>query len=48
MERATLSIELLRQLQSVEHEGWQFTITLGESWFYLSTEHEQLWLRVEE
>jgi hypothetical protein len=48
MERAILSIELLRQLRSIEHHGWHFIITLGESWFYLSTDHEQIWLHVEE
>jgi hypothetical protein len=30
-ERATLSIELLRQPRSIEHRDWQFTITLDES-----------------
>jgi hypothetical protein len=48
MERATLSIELLRQLRSMEHHGRQFIVTLDESWFYLSPDHEQTWLRVEE
>jgi hypothetical protein len=48
MERAILSIALLRQLRSTEHHGWQFIITLDESWFCLSTNHEQIWLRVEE
>jgi hypothetical protein len=47
-EHVTLSIELLRQLWSIEHHGWQFIITLDESWFYLATDHEQIWLRVEE
>jgi hypothetical protein len=47
-ERATFSIELLRQLRSIEHYGWQFIITLDASWFYLSTDHEQIWLRVKE
>jgi hypothetical protein len=47
-ERATLSIELLRQLRSIEHHGWQFIISLNESWFYLSTDHEQIGLRAEE
>jgi hypothetical protein len=47
-ERVTLSIELLRQIRSIECHGWQFMITLGESWFYLSTDHKQIWLRVEE
>jgi hypothetical protein len=47
-EPATLSIELLRELRSIEHHGWQFIITFDKSWFYLSAEHEQIWLRVEE
>jgi hypothetical protein len=47
-ERATLSIELLRQLWSIEHHGWQFITTLDELWFYLSTDHEQTGLRAEE
>jgi hypothetical protein len=47
-ERAILSIELLRQLRSIEHHSWQFIITINESLFYLSTNHEHPWLRVEE
>jgi hypothetical protein len=47
-ELTTLSIEILGQLRSIEHHGWQFIITLDESWSYLSTGHEQIWLRVEE
>jgi hypothetical protein len=45
---ATLLIELLRQILSIEHHDWQFIMTLDESWFYLSIDHEQIWLRVEE
>jgi hypothetical protein len=48
MEDATFSIELLPQLRSTEHHGWQCIITLDESWFYLSTDHEQIWLHLEE
>jgi hypothetical protein len=48
MERVTLSIDLLRQLRSIEHHGWQFIITLDESWFYSSAGHEYIWLRQEE
>jgi hypothetical protein len=48
IKHVTLSIEILRQLWSIEHHGWQFIITLDELWFYLSTNHEQIWLRVEE
>jgi hypothetical protein len=47
-EPATLSIELLRPLRSIERHGWQFIITLDESWFYRALDHEQIWLRVEE
>jgi hypothetical protein len=47
-ERASLSIEILLQLRSVQHHGWQFIITLDEPWFYLSTYHGQIWIRVEE
>jgi hypothetical protein len=35
-EPAALLVELLRQLRSIEHHGWQFIITLDESWFSLS------------
>jgi hypothetical protein len=38
----------LRQLRSIENDGRQFIITLDESWFYLSIDHEQIWLRAEE
>jgi hypothetical protein len=47
-ERATLSIELLCQLRSIEYHGWQFIITLDKSWFYLSTDHGRIWLRAKE
>jgi hypothetical protein len=47
-ERVTLSIELLHQLRSIEHHGWQFIITLDESWFYLSTDYEYIRLHQEE
>jgi hypothetical protein len=30
------------------HHSWEFIITLDESSFYLSTDHEQIWLRIEE
>jgi hypothetical protein len=47
-EPATLSVELLRQLWPIEHHCWQFISTLDKSWFYLSADHEQIWLRAEE
>jgi hypothetical protein len=47
-EHATLSIKFLRQLRSIEHHGRHFVVTLDESWFYFSTDHEQVWVRMEE
>jgi hypothetical protein len=47
-ERVALSKQLLRELCSIKRHGWQFIITLDESWFYLATDHEQIWLRSEE
>jgi hypothetical protein len=37
-EPVTFSIDLLHQPRSIEHHGWQFIITLDESWFYFSTD----------
>jgi transposase len=47
-ERAIVSIYPLRQLRSIKHHGWPFTITFDKSWFHLSPDHKQIWLRVEE
>jgi hypothetical protein len=44
-ERVTLSNELLREFRLINHHGWQFIITLDEPWFYLATDHHQIWLR---
>jgi histone-lysine N-methyltransferase SETMAR len=46
--RASLSKQLLREVQSIQHQGWQFIITLDESWFYFATSHELIWLRAGE
>jgi hypothetical protein len=43
-QRVSLSKKLLRELRSIKHHGWQFIITLDESWFYRATDHEQIWL----
>jgi hypothetical protein len=40
--------ELLPQLRFTKHHDWQFVITPDELWFYLSTDHEHLWLCPEE
>jgi hypothetical protein len=45
---ATLSNQLLLVLLSIKHHRWHFVTTLDESWFYLSTDHEQIWLRTDQ
>jgi hypothetical protein len=47
-ERLTWSNEFFHQLRSIEDYGWHFITTLGDSRFYLSTDHEQIWLHPEE
>jgi hypothetical protein len=37
-----LANQLLGELRSIKHHGWEFIVTLDESWFYLATNHEQL------
>jgi hypothetical protein len=34
-----LSKEFLRIVRSVQHQGWQFLLSLDESWFYFSPRH---------
>jgi transposase len=43
--RITLSNQPLLEIHSIKHHGWHFIITLDDSWFYLSTDHEQIWLQ---
>jgi hypothetical protein len=31
-----------------QHQSWEFLLTLDESWFYLSRDHEIIWLRESE
>jgi hypothetical protein len=47
-EHVILLTRLLRQLPAIEHYKCEFIITRDESWFYLSTDHEHLWLCAEE
>jgi hypothetical protein len=42
--RAHMSGELLQLLQVQEARTWHDVVTLDESWFYLSTDHELIWL----
>jgi hypothetical protein len=47
-QRVALSNQLLLELLSIKHHGWHFVITLDESWFDLSTDHEQIWLSADQ
>jgi hypothetical protein len=39
-QRITLSNQLLLEICLIKHQGCHFIITLDESWFYLSPDHE--------
>jgi hypothetical protein len=43
-ERVNLSRRLLRMLEVQRDRAWHDIVTLGESWFYLSTDYELVWL----
>jgi hypothetical protein len=42
------SIELLKRLESAQANKWQSIMTLDESWFYLWTSHETVWIQAGE
>jgi hypothetical protein len=42
--RVECSRELLTLLESQQRRDWQDIVTLDESWFYFTTDHEQIWL----
>jgi hypothetical protein len=44
-QRVALSDELLSELRSVKHHGWQFVITVDEFWFPSATGQQQISLR---
>jgi hypothetical protein len=46
--RVDRSNELLRLLLSLQANDWQSLMTLNESWFYLSTSHEIVWLQADQ
>jgi hypothetical protein len=46
--RVNLSREILRVLQRQQARGWHNILTLDESWFYLSTDDERIWLTPEQ
>jgi hypothetical protein len=43
-ERVNLSRRLLRMLEVQRDRAWHDIITLDESWFYMSTDYEFVWL----
>jgi hypothetical protein len=44
-QRPIFSNRLRRKLGSIKHQGWQFIITLDESWSDLTTDYKQISLR---
>jgi hypothetical protein len=46
--RVQMSNEMLRIVHSAQHQGWEFLLTLDESCFDLSTDHEIICLRESE
>jgi hypothetical protein len=45
LDRVTLSQELLPMLERQKQRSWYDSVTLDESWFYLNTGHELIWLQ---
>jgi hypothetical protein len=41
---ARLSFKLFEMLQHQKDRVWHNTVTLDESWFYFTTDHERVWL----
>jgi hypothetical protein len=48
LDRATLPQELLSVVERQEERSWHDIVTVDESWFYLNTDDELIWLRREE
>jgi hypothetical protein len=44
LDRVTLSQELLPMLEQQKQRSWHDIVTLDDSWFYLNTDHELIWL----
>jgi hypothetical protein len=47
-DRDELSRQLLSMLETQQVRCWHHIVTLNESWFYLSTDHEMIWLQSDE
>jgi hypothetical protein len=47
-ERVNLSRRLLRMLEVQDDRAWHDIVTLDDSWFYLGTDHEFVWLSQDE
>lgn len=47
-DRVELSRQLLSMLEIQQVRSWHDIVTLDESWFYLCTDHEMIWLQSDE
>jgi hypothetical protein len=45
VERVQQSIELKSVLESAKRRGWRYFLTGDESWFYLRTDHDPMWIQ---
>jgi histone-lysine N-methyltransferase SETMAR len=45
LDRVTLSQELLPMLERQKQRSWHDIVTLDESWLYLNTDHELMWIQ---
>jgi hypothetical protein len=45
--RVEYSIKFKHILKQAKHRGWRYILTGDESWFYLTIDHEQIWMRLE-
>jgi hypothetical protein len=43
-----MSKELLKLLEFMKYDSWKYIMTLDEAWFYLSPDHELIWLSRED
>jgi hypothetical protein len=48
LDRVILLQQLLSVLERQERRSWHDMVTLDESWFYLSVDHELIWLQPDE
>jgi hypothetical protein len=42
--RVEMAYSMLRMIAEARYQGWQYFLTGDESWFFYSTDYEQLWI----